>query len=217
MTILTSLDGNSFTFLETAVFPTDAIPDPNLTGQNGENTILRVPVTVPSGGARFLLLERNGSLRFDGVVYDTQCNAAAPPPTAPNVSVVKTIAMFDPAAYALPGNDVVYTIEVTNTGDGVVDTDTLELIDIMPAEVQFFNIQPDPVTFVENGSGLSFTTSTDVAFSNSTSGAPANFSDCNYTPTANDYDPAVTFICFNPKGTMNAASSWSVNFRARIE
>jgi len=54
------------------------------------------------------------------------------------------------------------------------------------------------------------------AFSNSAT-RPATFGECNYSPTAGDYDFAVTFICFNPKGAMLAGSSWLVRFRARIE
>ena len=56
----------------------------------------------------------------------------------------------------------------------------------------------------------------DVAFSDETT-APADFSSCNYTPTPNGYDDAVSFICFNPKGIMNGSSSWSVSFRAQID
>ena len=170
--------------------------------------------TVPAGGARFV---RFGgvNVRFDGAIYNTQCAEGAAEPVTPNVSVVKTVAMFDPAEYAIPGNDIVYTITVTNSGDGVVDNDTLELIDVMPSEVAFFNMSPSPVTFTDNGSGLTFDVATDVGFSDAAT-APSDFSACNYTPNPNDYDDAVTFICFNPKGTMNAMSSWSVGFRSQI-
>ena len=73
------------------------------------------------------------------------------------------------------------------------------------------------MTFADSGSGLTFDMAVDVGFSDLTTGTPAGFSDCSYVPIADDYDPAVTFICFNPKGVMNAMSEWSVSFRARIE
>ena len=184
---------------------------------NVQNQVRHDVFTVPSGGARYVLLQRDANFRFDGVIYDTQCIEGAPEPDpAPNLSAAKTVAMFNPAEYALPGNDVVYTITVTNDGDGIVDNNTLELIDIMPAEVAFYNMDADPVVFVDNGSGLTFDAANDVAFSNATT-APADFEACNYTPTANDYDEAVTFICFNPKGEMNPTSSWNLSFRARID
>ena len=62
-----------------------------------------------------------------------------------------------------------------------------------------------------------FVFANDVAFSDLTS-APASFADCLYTP-APGFDPAVTFVCFNPKGTMGAGDpnpSFSLSFRARI-
>ncbi|MEO1587745.1 MAG: hypothetical protein AAFS00_10695, partial [Bacteroidota bacterium] len=37
--------------------------------------------------------------------------------------------------YAIPGNDVVYTINIQNTGNGPVDNDSLFLVDQLPEEV----------------------------------------------------------------------------------
>ncbi len=145
----------------------------------------------------------------------------------------KTIAVFDPTGsgevYALPGEDVIYTLTIANTGDGPADTDTVILIDRMPEEVEFFNGDvdsggpntypgSDPVGFVDNGSGLTFTYSTDVRFSDQAQ-RPADFAACTYTPQAG-YDAAVTYICFNPKGQMAAGDpdpDFSVSFRARIK
>ena len=145
----------------------------------------------------------------------------------PDINVVKSVLVYDPnnaGLYAIPGNDVIYTINVENNGAGDVDEDTLLLIDIMPSELGFYNSdiddvsgpESDPVAFIDNGSSLSFSFGTDVGFSNSAT-RPATFGECNYSPTAGDYDFAVTFICFNPKGAMLAGSSWLVRFRARIE
>ena len=66
--------------------------------------------------------------------------------------------------------------------------------------------------------GLSFTYANDVGYSDSAT-RPADFSACTYTPAAG-YDPNVTYICFNPKGTLVADDpdpTFSVSFRARIK
>ncbi|HFB55529.1 MAG TPA: hypothetical protein ENJ46_06350, partial [Hellea balneolensis] len=127
--------------------------------------------------------------------------------------------------YALPGNDVVYSIVFTNSGDGPADNNSLEIIDRMPPEIEFYNGDiddagpfTDPVVGIDSGSGLTLTYATDVRFSNAGL-APANFAACGYTPVAG-YDPNVTFICFNPKGAMAAGTpdpSFEVRFRARIK
>ena len=180
---------------------------------------------MPSGGARFLEVSYGGSggLRFDGVIYGTQCQVSATPAPA-NLNAAKTVSIYDPQGlglYAVPGNDVIYTISANNTGAGAVDAGSLQLIDNMPGDVSFFNgdidgagPETDPVTFQETGSGLTFDFATNVGFSNS-SAAPASFSDCTYTPAAG-YDPNVAFICFNPSGSMAGGSNWAVSFRARI-
>ncbi len=144
----------------------------------------------------------------------------------------KSFVLVDGAApgstYALPGEDVVYTITVTNTGTGPTDPDTVFIVDPLPAEVIFFNgdidtggpdTHPgsDPVGFIDAGSGLSFTYSSDVGFAAGGT-APADFAACSYAPVPG-YDPAVTHICFNPKGAMAAGDpdpAFSVSFRAGI-
>ncbi|MEL6664445.1 MAG: hypothetical protein AAFR33_15740, partial [Pseudomonadota bacterium] len=73
------------------------------------------------------------------------------------------------------------------------------------------------VGWSDSGSGLFFVPSTDVAFSNAAT-RPADFASCTYTPTA-PYDPAVTYICLNPKGEMNFGDpdpEFAISFRARI-
>ena len=139
----------------------------------------------------------------------------------------KTVSIWDPAStglYALPGNDVIYSIEVNNHGNGPVDSDTIILIDRIPPELIFYHgdiddagPETDPVRFVDSGSGLTFTYSNDVGYSDSST-QPADFSQCNYTPSAG-YDPAVTFICLNPKGSMNNGDpnpSFVISFRTKI-
>lgn len=145
----------------------------------------------------------------------------------PDLKAAKTTAIYDPGVlglYATPGNDVIYTITVSNTGAGSADTDTIFLADKIPADIDFYNGDIDdagpelnPVSFADAGSGLTFTYATDIAFSN-VAARPTQMSDCTYSPAAG-YDPAVTYLCINPKGDMAAGSpapAFSVSFRARI-
>ena len=76
----------------------------------------------------------------------------------------------------------------------------------------------DPVGFVDNSSGLTMTYASDVGFSDQAT-RPADFASCTYNPAAG-YDPAVTYICLNPKGAMAAGDpdpQFAVAFRARIK
>lgn len=140
----------------------------------------------------------------------------------------KTRTMYDPTnigLYAIPGNDVIYTITMTNTGNGATDADSVFIVDTMPSEVEFFNGDmdgpgpaTDPVNGVDTGSGLTLDYATDVGFS---SGAtkPTSMAECSYTPTSG-YDPNVTFVCVNPSGEMAAGDpspTYAVSFRARIK
>lgn len=144
------------------------------------------------------------------------------------LNAVKTTQVFDPTnagLYAVPGNDVIYTIEFTNSGDGPADNDSILIIDGLPDEIEFYNgdidgpgPQTTPVTGTDNGSGLTFNYASDVRYSNALS-RPVNFAACSYTPSAG-YDPNVNYICVNPKGTMAAGTpdpSFAIKFRARIK
>ena len=140
--------------------------------------------------------------------------------------------IYDPNAedlYAIPGNDVIYTINVSNSGPGSTDADSVVLIDAMPSEVEFFNGDidtggpdtfpgTDPVGFTQaNGAALTFNYAADVAFSDSVT-PPPDFAACTYTPTVG-YDSNVTYVCFNPKGVLGAGSpdpEFSVSFLSLI-
>jgi len=126
-------------------------------------------------------------VRADGAIYGTQCQAA------PNVSVNKSVSLYNPDAlniYAVPGSDVIYTIAVENTGTGSTGTDSLFLVDNLPNEIAFYNDdmngtngpEVDPVIFTDSGSGLTFNYNSDVAFSDD-GVAPADFSQCDVIKT----------------------------------
>ncbi|MEL7480333.1 MAG: hypothetical protein AAGJ29_02115 [Pseudomonadota bacterium] len=145
-----------------------------------------------------------------------------------DIRVEKTISVFDPTGlglFAIPGNDVIYTISIRNEGTGQIDTDTVFLVDALPPETAFFNGDvdgPGPETgrvgFQNNGTFLTFDPVSDVSFSD---GAlrPTQASDCAYTPSSG-YDANVRFICFSPRGVLNSAQpdpSFSLFFRVRLQ
>ncbi|MEL6259029.1 MAG: hypothetical protein AAFQ67_08235, partial [Pseudomonadota bacterium] len=218
--ILLSADGSSFTDL--GIYGPPFITLPYVS--SAQNVIEQFTLTVPSGGAQFIRFDplTNDDIFVDGASYDFSCAAR------PELRANKVATVFDPdglGLYALPGNDVVYTITVSNAGGGATDVNSVDLIDRLPDEVEFFNGAFDttdptsgPVEFVDSSSGLTFDENNDVAFSDDAS-RPANFADCTYAPAVG-YDPAVSFICFNPKGALGAGDpdpAFSVSFRARIK
>lgn len=148
-------------------------------------------------------------------------------PGSAQLTAAKTVSLYDTAstAYAIPGADVVYAIDVKNEGNGPADNDSLFLVDAMPANLSFFNGDMDgagpatgAVKFTDAGSGLSFNVANDVRYSNAGS-PPASFAACSYIPAAG-YDPAVSYVCLNPKGVMENGSpfpEFTVEFRAQIK
>ena len=150
------------------------------------------------------------------------------PRPVPELVAEKTAEIWDPGSeglYAVPGNDIIYSIAVTNQGDGSADANSLFLVDAMPGEISFFNgdiddagPESDPVILIaQNGAGVSLTYPADVGFA-SGSVKPTDFSQCTYAPTAG-YDSNVNFVCLNPKGSFAAGDpdpQIEIKFRAKI-
>ncbi len=128
------------------------------------------------------------------------------------------------ADFALPGNDVVYTIEIVNIGDGAVDANTLFVVDTMPNNVAFRTadfIATDgvisPVTVALGTSGLTFNPAQDLRFATGAS-VPTTLAQCQYTPIG-AYDPNVRFLCIRPAGSMLPGSpdpQLELQFQVRI-
>ena len=164
---------------------------------------------------------RTDDIFIDGVQYSQVCLAS------PTLTATKTVAVYNPTGatpFSIPGNDVVYSLTVQNSGSGAVDTDTVFIVDTLPAQVTFFNGDmdgPGPATgavlFTQSGAGLAFSLATDVRFSNSAI-RPTTFGACGYAPIAG-YDPNVLHVCLNPKGAMAAGpgSSFTAQFRVQIK
>lgn len=144
--------------------------------------------------------------------------------TLSGVKTVETVDSSGNPSYALPGNEAVYTITVANTGSEPVDTDTLFLVDTLPAELQMFTGDFDgagpgigAVSFTETNSGLIWDPVSSYGFSDQVT-KPIDMSECNYAPAAL-YDPAVRYICFAPNGSFASADpdpEFAVSFRLRI-
>lgn len=146
----------------------------------------------------------------------------------------KSVSLWDPSnsgVYAVPGQDVIYTFTVKNTGDGPIDSGTMVLIDILPGEIEFWNGDieaggpnnipgTDRVGFEQTvGSGVTFASATDVRFTTGAS-APTTFAQCNAVAQDETYRPDLTHICFNPKGVLdhgNPDPTITLSIRARIK
>ena len=137
----------------------------------------------------------------------------------------KTVATANAGAFATPGNDMIYTITTTNIGTGSADSNSIFIVDTLPAQVEFYNGDMDgagPATgaayFTQTGAGLTFSLASDLKYSNSAT-RPANLAACAYTPVAG-YDPAIKHVCMRPQGAMLAGSpnpTFSLQFRVRIK
>jgi len=195
-----------------------------------EEVLNRYTAISPAGGTKFVRIQRNsGSVRIDGIYYDQTCIS-----TNPDLQADKTVAVYDPTSaglYALPGNDVIYTLAISNAGNGAADADSIELIDHMPSDIEFWNGDidagggsaypgSDPVGFLQPaGTGMSLTYGTDIRFGTGAT-APADFSACTVVAPDNTYRPDLTYICFNPKGTLAVGDpdpAITLAFRARIK
>jgi uncharacterized repeat protein (TIGR01451 family) len=105
----------------------------------------------------------------------------------------------------IPGGIARYTITITNPGGPTFDANSLNLTDIIPTNTKMYvgdinGSGSGPVIFTQGSvsSGLTYTRSTDLTFSNNSGSSYA------YTPTAdaNGFDTNVTNLKINPKGTM---------------
>ncbi len=153
---------------------------------------------------------------------------------APSLINMKTVAVTsDPFNSTtnpknIPGAEVLYTLRVTNTGNGTVDNNTLFLTDPLPVNTELFvgdlgAVGSGPIVFVQGTPTSNLTYSfislasliDDVDFSND------NGVTWTFVPTP-PYDPAVNRIRLNPKSTMAAASGgnnpfFELRFRARVK
>ncbi len=156
--------------------------------------------------------------------------------TGPTLTHLKSVAVLsDPLnnttnPKSIPGAVQVYTLRITNQGAGSVDTNTVAIVDAVPANTALY-VQDlggggsGPLAFT-SGTPTSALTYTFAGLGNA--GDDLEFSNnggtlWTYTPVANvnGCDPAVTHIRVRPKGTMAGASGagnpfFEVRFRVRV-
>jgi len=108
-----------------------------------------------------------------------------------------------------------YSILVTNTGPTAVDSNSVLLVDSLPTQIAVGTSATPTFTQGSPTSGLTFTAGTDIRYS-SAANAPTTYAGCTYTPTS-AYDPAVKFVCINPKGTMAGSTGTAPSFTISIE
>lgn len=115
---------------------------------------------------------------------------------------------------AIPGAIVRYSFQVQNSGPSAVDNNTLLIIDTLPLQIAVGSASAPIFTQGSPTSGLTFSSATDIRYSNSAT-TPANFAACTYTPVA-AYDPAVKYVCLRPQGAMAGSTGVPTNFTISI-
>lgn len=147
----------------------------------------------------------------------------------PDIESVKSVAPFQtsgPDSYALPGNDMIYSLTTTNLGTVDLDNNSIFMTDALPAEIAFYNgdiddlgPETEPIIMETTNTSLTLNYSTDIGFSNNVA-QPSNFSECSFIP-ATGYDELgnIKHICFAPKGSFEAGTPnpvFTLKFKVRI-
>ncbi|MEO0465340.1 MAG: GEVED domain-containing protein [Pseudomonadota bacterium] len=200
-----------------------------------------VSIAVPVGASLGTALARlrwstETGLSYDGTASDGEVeDFTVTVSGAAQLDASKSVKLFDPSGsgiYALPGEDVIYTITVSNEGDGPTDVDSIFLVDKIPEEIRFWNgdidfngpddfVGTDPVGVVQsNGAALTYDYATDVRFATGTT-RPIDFlTQCSTIAPDGTYRADITFICFRPRGALIGGDpdpEIAFSFRARIE
>lgn len=177
----------------------------NVTGNPLEGSNLVNAASVSVAGVP------NTALDSDEVVYPHLLNQK-------QVTVINDPVRGTSNPLAIPGALMEYTITLTNTGQGRVDTDTVRILDAIPANTALSVVglggspANSPVTFTDGATPSNLTVAAgDIQFSKD------NGATWLYTPvSAGGYDAAVTHVRVNPKGRMAAGGSFAVKFRVRV-
>jgi uncharacterized repeat protein (TIGR01451 family) len=196
--------------------------------QTAATCIYQYAYTVPASPSLGAWTIRvTGNEGAEGTVIDLGVGTFTVAIPQPSLTFVKTSAVVsDPLNNTtnpkrIPQSIVRYDLTMTNTGPGVVDANTLVIVDPIPAEVSLYvsTAAGDPVTFVNGttSSGLTWTYATAVTYSNIGASGPFTYTPA---PDANGFDSAVRAIRVAPAGTMSAAGtgnpSFVIQFRVRV-
>lgn len=119
----------------------------------------------------------------------------------------------------IPGALARYSIVVQNTGPSTVDNNSILIVDTLPGQIRVGSASAPAITQGSPTSGLTLNPATDVRYSNAAT-APTSFAQCGYVPVA-AYDPAVRYVCINPKGIMAGSTGshpgFIVSFSSQVQ
>ncbi|MEQ1661544.1 MAG: right-handed parallel beta-helix repeat-containing protein [Thiobacillus sp.] len=160
------------------------------------------------------------------------CNATV---VQPSLTFMKTVAVTsDPFNGGtnpknIPGAEVLYTLNVMNSGNGPLDSNSLSIVDPIPTNTELFtgNLSGGaPFQFTDSVAPVSGVACAFIALNNLTD--CIDFSNdggisWSYVPNGG-YDPAVTHLRFRPTGILNAdpvagapSPNFNLGFRVRIK
>ena len=210
-------------------------PEPGAAGATAvfETAYTLPPVPAPDGVWSVDYVANEGS---EGTVTSVASKTFGVGSPALNVSK-SSFTAYDPvnmttAAKSIPNSIVEYTVEVTNSGFGYVDENSVIITDVLPSAQStfYFGVPVDPVRFIDGSvsSGLSFTftaidsTTDDVDFSND--GCLTYVANPTADPVTG-YDttsPKINCIAINPKGSLSGSDgtnhpSFSVTFSIKVD
>lgn len=116
---------------------------------------------------------------------------------------------------AIPGAIVRYSLQVSNSGPAAVDSNSVFIVDTLPAPILVGSAASPVFTQGSPTSGLTFNTATDIRYSNAAA-PPSNFAACSYTPVA-AFDPAVKYVCLRPRGAMAGSTGSPPRFTLSLQ
>lgn len=142
------------------------------------------------------------------------------------LEATKSVTVWDPlneGLYNLPGNDVVYSFDVSNVGYTPVEASTIRLQDVLPSEVEFYNGEFDPSDAVTTGAfefedtlGTTGLACCSAASHRDFASSSGTFPTFGYIPSVG-YDEDISHIELTPAGEMAPQTSFVIRFRARIK
>lgn len=150
----------------------------------------------------------------------------------PSITIAKSVITYsDPLNLttnpkAIPGAAMLYSIDVTNTGTGVTDSDSTVVSDAIPANTELYvgDLGGGPVVFIDAGSGLTYSFLALGNAADSLEFSSNGGSTWNYTPSpdADGYDANVTNIRVTPAGSLAASDGitnpgFTLRFQVRVK
>lgn len=194
--------------------------------------VFEYPFAIPADGNGTWQVRVRAHEGVEGLVDDVAVTSFIVGPR-PDILLLKTaLTLRDPYngtgnPKAIPGADVLYTVQAANLGAGAADSDTVTLIDPIPPNAALYvgdlgGNGSGPLAFVDGptASGLTFTyhdlasAADDLAFSSD----GGNAYDYVPQPDADGFDDAVTHVRVTPRGVFfQTTSAGSPTFTLRYQ